>query len=447
MIAASGSSSGKTTVTTALLKAFLNEGKKVAAYKSGPDYIDPMFHREVIKIPSRNLDEFMLGDNNCKYILGKNSQEMDISVIEGVMGYYDGIGTGTSGSSYELAKTLNCPVVLVVNCGGMAVSVCAIIHGFKNFRENSNIKGVILNNITHGMYDYYKKIIETNTGVKVYGHMPYLENCKLESRHLGLVTAQEIGDLESIVKELGEAALQYIDLKGLYELSLTAGSLEYDEPHINKAGKTKIAVAHDKAFCFYYKDSLELLEQMGAELIEFSPLNDKKLPDDICGLYLGGGYPELYIKHLSENKTMLKDLKEKINSGLPTFAECGGYMYLLKSFKDEDNKEYDLVGIADGQSYMTKTLNHFGYITLTAEKDNLMCKKHESINGHEFHYSDSTNLGCSFKATRPESKTQWDSIISDDTKFLGYPHLHLLGNMNFARNFVEKCVEYRVNSI
>ncbi len=447
MIAASGSNSGKTTITTSLLKAFSERGKKVAAYKSGPDYIDPMFHREVIKIPSRNLDQFMLGDNNCKYILGKNSKEMDISVIEGVMGYYDGIGTGTSGSSYELAKVLNCPVVLVVNCYGMSASVCAIIQGFRDFRENSNIKGVILNNISHGMYDYYKKIIETNLNVKVYGYMPHMENCELESRHLGLVTAQEIGNLESIVKELGEAALQTIDLKGIYELSLTADSLEYDEPHIVKAGKTKIAVAQDKAFCFYYRDSLDLLEQMGAELIEFSPLNDKKLPDDVGGLYLGGGYPELYMKQLSENKSMLKELKEKINSGLPTYAECGGYMYLLKSFKDENNKEYNLVGIADGQSYMTKSFKHFGYIKLTAENDNLMCKRYESINGHEFHYSDSTNLGNSFKATKPESKTQWDCIIADDTKFLGYPHLHLLSNINFAANFIKKCIEYKENSI
>lgn len=443
MISAAGSNSGKTTITTALLKAFLDGGKKVAAYKCGPDYIDPMFHREVIKISSRNLDKFMLGENNCKYIIGKNSKNMDISIIEGAMGYYDGIGTGTSGSSYELAKILNCPTVLVINCEGMALSVCAIIEGFKNFREKSNIKGVILNNISSGMYDYYKNIIETNSLVKVYGYMPHLKNCKLESRHLGLITAQEIGNLESIVKELGEAASRTIDLESLYELSLSADCLEYEEPSISKLGNAKIAVAYDKSFCFYYKDSLELLEEMGAELIEFSPLNDKKLPDDISGLYIGGGYPELYMDKLSENKSMIADLKEKIDFGLPTFAECGGYMYLLKNFKDENNKEYDLVGIADGQSYMTSSLKRFGYITLTAENDNLMCKKGNAINGHEFHYSDSTNLGNSFIATKPESKTQWNCIIADDTKFLGYPHLHLLSNINFARNFVEKCVEYR----
>lgn len=442
MITAAGSNSGKTTITTALLKAFLSSGKNVAAYKSGPDYIDPMFHREVIKIPSRNLDEFMIGENNCKYVLCKNSEGIDISIIEGVMGYYDGIGTNTSCSTYELAKILNCPVVLVLNCKGMAASVCAIIEGFKNYRENSNIKGVILNDISERLYFYYKKIIESNTDVKVYGYMPFLEDCKLESRHLGLVTAQEIGNLEFIVKKLGDKATETIDLEGLYQLSKSSDYIEYEEPNIKVIGKTKIAVAKDKAFCFYYSDNLDLLESLGAELIEFSPLFDESLPKDIDGLYIGGGYPELYMDELSNNKSMLNDLSKKINLGLPTFAECGGYMYLMESFKDENTKEYNLVGLVNGQSYMTKSLENFGYVTLTANKDNLMCKKDESINVHEFHYSTSTNKGNSFKAIKPESKKQYECIISDGTKFMGYPHLHFLGNINFARNFVEKCIKY-----
>lgn len=442
MIAAAGSNSGKTTVTTALLKAFLSSGKKVAAYKCGPDYIDPMFHSQVIKISSRNLDKFMLGENNCKYILGKNSKDMDLSIVEAVMGYYDGIGTDTSCSSYEMAKLLNCPVVLVINCNGMAVSVCAMIEGFKNFRENSNIKGVILNNISHGMYEYYKNLIEINTDVKVYGYMPHMKDCKLESRHLGLVTAKEIGNLEAIVNDLGKTATETIDLKGLFDLADSNEYIEYEEPIINKLGRTRIAVANDKAFCFYYKDSLDLLEQLGAELVEFSPLNDKILPDNISGLYIGGGYPELYLDELSQNKSMCQDLNEKIKSGLPTFAECGGYMYLLETFKAEDNKEYNLVGAVEGQSYMTNSLKNFGYVTITSEKDNMMCKKYQSINVHEFHYSDSTNKGDSFVATKPESKKQWSCIIADDTKFMGYPHLHFLGNAEFAENFVKKCIGY-----
>lgn len=446
MIAAAGSGSGKTTVTTALLKAFLLEGKNVAAYKCGPDYIDPMFHSEVIKIPSRNIDTFILGENNVKYVVGKNSLSMDISVVEGVMGYYDGTGIGTNGSSYEIARLLGCPVVLVLNCEGMAVSVCAVIEGFKNFREESNIKGVILNNISEGMYRYYKNIIETNIQVKVYGYMNRLEDCKLESRHLGLVTAQEIGNLQSIVNTLGENASRTIDIKGLNELAQTAPVIEYEDPVIEKKDEVNIGIAYDKSFCFYYRDSLEVLEKMGANLIYFSPMSDKKLPDNLSGLIFGGGYPELYMDDLSNNKSMLEDIKEKISSGIPTFAECGGYMYLLDSFK-EDVNEYELAGVCEGQSYMTNRLNNFGYVTLTADKDNLMCKKGDKINGHEFHYSTSTNLGDAFTATKPESEKTWKCIVADDTKFMGYPHLHFLGNIDFARNFMDTAISYQKGHI
>lgn len=446
MIAAAGSGSGKTTVTTALLKAFLLEGKNVAAYKCGPDYIDPMFHSEVIKIPSRNIDTFILGENNVKYVVGKNSLSMDISVVEGVMGYYDGTGIGTNGSSYEIARLLGCPVVLVLNCEGMAISVCAVIEGFKNFREESNIKGVILNNISEGMYRYYKNIIETNIQVKVYGYMNRLEDCKLESRHLGLVTAQEIGNLQSIVNTLGENASRTIDIKGLNELAQTAPVIEYEDPVIERKDEVNIGIAYDKSFCFYYRDSLEVLEKMGANLIYFSPMSDKKLPDNLSGLIFGGGYPELYMDDLSNNKSMLEDIKEKISSGIPTFAECGGYMYLLDSFK-EDGNEYELAGVCEGQSYMTNRLNNFGYVTLTADKDNLMCKKGDKINGHEFHYSTSTNLGDAFTATKPESEKTWKCIVADDTKFMGYPHLHFLGNIDFARNFMDTAISYQKGNI
>lgn len=446
MIAAAGSGSGKTTVTTALLKAFLLEGKNVAAYKCGPDYIDPMFHSEVIKIPSRNIDTFILGENNVKYVVGKNSLSMDISVVEGVMGYYDGTGIGTNGSSYEIARLLGCPVVLVLNCEGMAISVCAVIEGFKNFREESNIKGVILNNISEGMYRYYKNIIETNIQVKVYGYMNRLDDCKLESRHLGLVTAQEIGNLQSIVNTLGENASRTIDIKGLNELAQTAPVIEYEDPVIERKDEVNIGIAYDKSFCFYYRDSLEVLEKMGANLIYFSPMSDKKLPDNLSGLIFGGGYPELYMDDLSNNKSMLEDIKEKISSGIPTFAECGGYMYLLDSFK-EDGNEYELAGVCEGQSYMTNRLNNFGYVTLTADKDNLMCKKGDKINGHEFHYSTSTNLGDAFTATKPESEKTWKCIVADDTKFMGYPHLHFLGNIDFARNFMDTAISYQKGNI
>ncbi len=446
MISAAGSNSGKTTVTSAILKAYAMKEKKVSVFKAGPDYIDPMFHSRVIKVPSRNLDKFMMGENNCRYIMGKNSEGMDISIIEGVMGYYDGIGYNTSCSSYELASALSCPVVLVINPSSMAASVCAIIEGFKNFREKSNIRGVILNNVSHAMFEYYKKIIESNTGVTVYGYMPHLENCRLESRHLGLVTAEEIGNLESIIEELGEQALKSIDLEGLYSLAESSDFIEYEEPIINYIGNTKIAVAWDKAFCFYYQDNLDVLAQMGAEIVKFSPLKDKELPRDIGGLYMGGGYPELYMDELSGNKTMLADIKEKISQGLPTFAECGGYMYLMESFADKEGKVYSLAGAIEGNSYMTKSLKRFGYISLTSRNSNLMCGMGESINGHEFHYSDSSNTGDSFLAVKPESDRSWKAVIADDTKFMGYPHINFMGNLSFAENFIKKSTEYDTSS-
>lgn len=442
MISAVSSNSGKTTVTAAILKAFQLRENKVASFKAGPDYIDPMFHSRIIKIPSRNLDKFMIGENNCRYILGKSGKDVDISVIEGVMGYYDGIGTNTSCSSYELAVALNCPVVLVINPNSMAASVGAILHGFKGFRENSNIKGVILNNVSDTMFGYYKRIIESNTDVKVYGYMPNLPSCKLESRHLGLVMADEIGNLESIIEQLGEQALETIDLEGLYELASGLEPIEFDEPNISHIGKTKIAIAYDKAFCFYYEDNLDIFTKMGVEIVKFSPLKDKKLPQGISGLYIGGGYPELYIKELSENKSILDDIREKVSKGLPTFAECGGYMYLMDSFTDKKGNLYNLAGAIEGNSYMTDSLKRFGYITLISQNNNLMCKAGESINGHEFHYSDSNNTGETFLAVKPESTKTWKVIIADETKFIGYPHINFMGNINFAENFVKKSYEY-----
>lgn len=442
MISAVSSNSGKTTVTAAILKAFNMRGDKVASFKAGPDYIDPMFHSRIIKIPSRNLDKFMIGENNCRYILVKSGIGMDISVIEGVMGFYDGIGTNTSCSTYELASVLNCPVVLVINPGSMAASVGAIIHGFQSYRENSNIKGVILNNVSDAMFGYYKNIIELNTDVKVFGYMPNLPSCKLESRHLGLVTAEEVGNLESIIEQLGAQALKTVDIEGLYELATSADSIEYAESNIKYIGKTKIAVAYDKAFCFYYEDNLDILAQMGAEIVKFSPLIDKELPKGVGGLYIGGGYPELYMHELSENISMLDDIKKKVTDGLPTFAECGGYMYLMDSFTDKQGKLYSLVGAIEGNSYMTESLKRFGYITLISQNNNLMCKDGESINGHEFHYSDSNNTGEAFLAVKPESNRSWRAVIADETKFMGYPHINFMGNINYAENFVKKSIEY-----
>ena len=433
MISAISSGSGKTTITCSILKALKDAGKNVASFKCGPDYIDPMFHSEVLGVNSSNLDLFLTSENTCKYLLSKNSINSDISIIEGVMGYYDGISTDTLYSSYHIAKVTNTPVILVVNCKGMSCTVGAIINGIANFRSDSNIKGVILNNTSEKMYPIYKEIIERETNVAVFGYLPSLPECNFESRHLGLITTQELEDIDVKLQKLANVAGETIDIDGLIKLANTATKLEYENIKIQNKYSATIAVAKDKAFCFYYKDALELLSSLGAKIIYFSPLSEKEMPK--CdGFILGGGYPEIYLDELSKNKSMLADIKAKIESGIPYIAECGGFMYLFDAIED-----FNMVGSISGEVFMTKKLSRFGYVTLTANKDNLLCNSGETINAHEFHYSDTTNNGSDFTAKKPYGNRSWGCIIADEQRFIGYPHINFLGNIKYAENFLNKC--------
>ena len=441
MISAPGSGSGKTTIVCGLLKALMEKGLAVAAFKSGPDYIDPMFHSRVIGAKSRNLDLFMLGKDTTRYLVAKNTQQADVAVFEGAMGFYDGMGKTTEASAYDLACTCDVPVVLVVNGKGAALSIAATIKGFKDFRKDSHIVGAILNNVNPMSYLFYKDVIEQETGVKLLGYFPVMQDCNFESRHLGLVTAEEIGDLQQIVEKLAMQAAKSIDLDGLLEVARGAQALSYKEVSLEPCAKVRIGIAQDKAFCFYYQDALDLLTELGAELVPFSPIADAHLPENISGLVLGGGYPELYAKQLAENKTLLHEVKTAISSGLPCFAECGGFMYLLEHYRDGDNA-YDWVGAVAGESAMTKKLTRFGYVHLTAQVDNVLCKAGEKINGHEFHYSDSTNNGTSFIAAKASGRGSWECATATPTLYAGYPHIHLWGNPEFARNFVQHCCEY-----
>lgn len=441
MIAAPGSGSGKTTIVCGLLKALMEKGLKVAAFKSGPDYIDPMFHSQVIGAKSRNLDMFMLGEETCRYLVAKNAAEADVAVFEAAMGYYDGMGKTVEASAYALASSCKVPVVLVVNGKGAALSIAAQIKGFKDFRGDSQILGAIINNVNPMTYMFYKQAIEEETGVKLLGYFPVLgQDCNFASRHLGLVTAQEIGDLQEIVAKLAAQAAKSIDLEGLLELAQAAPALEYTPMEQSRVGTAKIAVAWDKAFCFYYQDALDLLKELGAELIYFSPLQDKELPS--CdGLVLGGGYPELYAKELAANTTMLSQIKAALDQGLPCFAECGGFMYLLESYSD-NQETYQWVGALSGSSALTNKLTRFGYVNLEAQVDNVLCSAGGKINGHEFHYSDSTNNGIAFMATKASGKGAWSCAHGNSFLYAGYPHIHLWGNPSFARNFVAACCAY-----
>ena len=441
LFAAPRSGSGKTTVVCAVLRALLNRKQRVTAFKSGPDYIDPMFHSKVIGAKSRNLDLFLTGPENVKRLLAKNSKDSGVAILEGAMGFYDGMGKTADASAYDLARTVKAPVVLIINGKGAALSLAALVKGFKDFRGDSNIQGVILNNVKKMTYLFYKDVIEKETGVKVCGYFPHLPECNLESRHLGLVTAGEIGTLERIVARLAEQAEESIDLEKLMALAQTAEPLEYEPLDIAPLGKVKIAVAQDKAFCFYYQDSLDLLAMLGAEIIPFSPLQDSALPE--CdGVFLGGGYPELYAKQLSENTALLTELREKLAAGLPCYAECGGFMYLMEGYRD-DGIVYPWTGAVKGHCWMTDRLVRFGYVNMTANTDNVLCKAGDSIHAHEFHYSDSDQNGTSFTVQKAGKTLAWPAAQANGTLYAGYPHLHLWGNIGFAENFVKACICYR----
>ncbi len=304
LIAGTNSGCGKTTVTCAILQALVDGGVSVAAAKCGPDYIDPMFHREIIGAKSSNLDPFFFDDDTLRFLLAQNGAGKDVTVIEGVMGYYDGIGLDSSrASTFEVAQRTESPVVLVLNAKGAGLSVLAVLDGFLHFATENRIRGVILNGCTAMSYPTLARAIEERFGVRACGFLPQMPDCSLESRHLGLITAAEVDDLKEKMQRLAAKAQETIDLNALLQIAKSAPPLTFTPPDIPAAGEhVRIGVARDRAFCFYYEDSLELLRRLGAELVPFSPLSDERLPEDLHGLYLGGGYPELYAERLEAKR-------------------------------------------------------------------------------------------------------------------------------------------------
>ena len=368
ILAGTNSGCGKTTVTCAVLQALVNRGLSVAAAKCGPDYIDPMFHSRIIGAKSSNLDPFFFDENTLRFLLAQNASGCDVTVIEGVMGYYDGLGlTSTRASTYELAQKTVSPVVL-------------------------------------------------------------------KSRHLGLVTAAEVADLREKMQRLAAEAEQTIDLDALLTIARDAPALDVVPPTLPASGApVRIGVARDNAFCFYYEDSLGLLRTVGAELVPFSPLSDSALPAGLDGLYLGGGYPELYAAQLSENRSMCSSVRAALEAGLPCIAECGGFMYLTEAIG-----EHPMVGFLPGRCFDAGKLARFGYVTLTAERDNLLCRAGGSIPAHEFHHWDAEQTGDAFTAAKPSGRS-WPCVFATGTLYAGYPHFHFYANPSFAVRFLDAC--------
>ena len=441
LIGGTGSGCGKTTVSSALLRAFQRKGLALCAFKCGPDYIDPMFHQAALQLPSYNLDLFFLPESTVRELTGSQLGTGKFGIMEGVMGYYDGVG-GTSdwASAAHLARATETPSILVIRPKGQSLSLAAMVQGYFQFRPNT-LQGVILNGISERMYPFYRSILE-QAGIPCYGYLPLVEESEIPDRHLGLVTAAEIGDLQRKLDRLADAAESGIDLDGILKLGFTAPNL----PQLQRccAMETekpiRIAIAQDAAFCFYYQDNLDVLQELGAELVPFSPLHDRCLPE-ADGLYIGGGYPELYAARLASNRLLRADLKGKIMQGLPTIAECGGFMYLSESIATEQGN-FPMVGVFPGQAALTSRLQNFGYITLYAKHENLLCESGQALPAHEFHYSKSSDCGDGFYAEKQNGKT-WDCIHATHTVFAGYPHLYFRAILPSIRKFLKICIEMR----
>lgn len=438
MISAMGSGQGKTVLTCGLMTAIKRRGMAVAGFKCGPDYIDPMFHTQILGVPSRNLDLFLQGEAGVQRSYAA-AGAADLALVEGAMGFYDGVGGTDQASAYAVAKLLRLPVVLAIRPKGSSLTLAAQVKGLVDFRRENQIAALVLTCCTPGLSAHLTPILERETGLSVLGYLPPMEEAELPSRHLGLYTAGEVAHLQERFAAVAEQLEKTVDLDRL--LALAGGEAAGEQPVALSKPVCTIAVARDEAFCFYYPDNLEALEAEGAKLAFFSPLRDE-VPPAADGLYLGGGYPEVYAQRLSENQAMRENIRALVVAGLPTVAECGGFLYLQKTLEDEQGTTWPMVGALEGAGFRTQRLQRFGYGELTAQGDSLLFRAGEKAPFHEFHYWDCTQNGTDFLAKKPTGQTSWRCGVAQETLYAAFPHLHFGGELPMAERFVQKAKEW-----
>ncbi len=507
MIAADRSGAGKTTVTCGLLFALRARGLKLQSFKCGPDYIDPMFHRQVLGVPSGNLDSFFTDAETLRQLFSEECRrsEAELSLIEGAMGYYDGLGGISSrGSAWEIAGILKAPTVLVLDGKGISVSMAALLQGLLQYPEGSkagvsdasvspavraaetsenksSIRGVILNRVSPMFYPRLKSLLEQQCpGLRVLGFLPEMPELRLPSRHLGLVQPEELTDVRQWAETAAQAVERYVELDALLELAdeacrrsdvplgsrpeNTAGCSCFSEtpekagPAAASSEKTlsgavratvRIAVSEDEAFRFSYQENRTLLEELGAELVPFSPLRDAALPEDIGGLLLTGGYPELHTEALYANASMRHAVAEAVRQGLPTLAECGGYMYLLESIEG-----VPMCGVLPGNAVRMPRLVRFGYIEAVTQRDSVLGPAGTVLRGHEFHHYDAAFNGADCRLMKPAAGIggaavetwSYEGIYLTDSLAAGFPHFYYRSYPEAAACFVSKCRAWRGKS-
>ncbi|MGN0343318.1 MAG: cobyrinate a,c-diamide synthase [Roseburia sp.] len=441
MLAAPCSGSGKTLLTCGLLTLLLDMGKNPCAFKCGPDYIDPMFHRKVIGIPSQNLDSYFSTKEQLHRLLAEGAVG-DVALLEGVMGLYDGLGgTEETASTYEVASLTDTPVILVVDANGMGRTILPLLSGMKSYDKKDLIRGVILNKVSGMFYPSMKHMIQQELDLPVLGYLPKQADFVMESRHLGLVLPEEMEELLTQLHHVADTLRETLDLSRLLAIAESAPELADVDALAgeSRSPSCTIAVAKDEAFCFYYEENLRMLQQAGAELVYFSPIRDKALPEHTDGILLGGGYPELHLRELSENTAMHQALRAVFAQGMPIVAECGGFMYLHEGIYDERGTYYPMVGLQKGTCEKKDRLVRFGYVELTAGEGESFLPAKGQIRGHEFHYYDSRDNGALCRVKKPVGSKSWQAIHGDSTHWWGFPHLYYGSNPEFVRRFVAAC--------
>jgi len=435
---------GKTTISLGLMAAFKKRGLKVQGFKVGPDFIDPGHHTRLLGTPSRNLDGWMLSNQYNLATFSKSMYGKDLGIVEGVMGLFDGYdGSSEAGSTAQMAKWLNSPVILVVDASSMARSIAALVHGFETFDPDLQLKGVIANRVgSHNHARFLAEAMESIPDVAFLGGLPRSKEITIPERHLGLVTSDEDPYDIEIFDTLASMMEEHLELDKLSSLP-TSGVRSNDTP-LPKASQSgvRLGVARDEAFCFYYQDNLDLLTHYGAELCFFSPVRDSQLPPNLAGLYLGGGYPELFALKLAENQDLKIEILAAAKGGMPIFAECGGFMYLTRSIEVE-KRDYPMVGIYPFRTRMLSRRKALGYREVVLNEDSLLGPKGLRARGHEFHYSELINGSSEIVNLYQVSNREGMEVGPDGfmvyNTLAGYIHFHFGSNPEMAANFVESC--------
>lgn len=453
MIAGTNSGVGKTTIATAVMLSLARRGYRVQPYKVGPDYIDPSYHTAATGRICRNLDSWLLDEGTVRELFARSAGSADLSIIEGVMGLYDGVGSTPVASSAHIARILRSPVLLVLNVQSMACSAAAVVLGYRQMDPRVSLAGVILNRVgSERHYRLVKEAVEDHCRLPVVGYVPREVGVSLPERHLGLLPAAEKDRLDEYMAALAVIE-EGLDLEQVVDIACRAEPFPVPGTPVFSSCpgglRVRLGVAQDEAFNFYYQDGLDLLAELGAELVPFSPLYDRCLPENLAGLYIGGGFPEMFLDSLAENHTLRSDLKKAAESGMPVYAECGGLMYLSEAIIDFEGREYPAAGVIPGRCRMGKKRVALGYVTAQVLTDNILAPAGALLRGHEFHYSTREELNvpgfCRAYILEKAGRAAGgeDGLVKGNL-LASYVHLHLAGYPQFAARFLANCQASKV---